>query len=57
MDRRRYFYLKKTGDFQYENTKKNLGDFIAIHSHFGGQLYRLYGKANTARKCDFGGTI
>ena len=40
-----------------ENTKKNYSGFTAIHNHSGGQLYRLYGKANTARKHDFGGAV
>ena len=48
---------KKTGEFQYENTKKNHSGFTAIHNHSGGQLYRLHGKANTDRKYDFGGAV
>ena len=47
----------KTGEFQYENTKKNHSGFTATHNHSGGQLYRLYGEANTARKYNFGGAV
>lgn len=31
--------------------------FTAIHNHSGGKLRRLHGKANPARKYDFGGAV
>ena len=44
-------------EFYNENSKKNYGGFTAVYNDFGGELFRLYGEANPARKYDFGGAL